>query len=336
MNRLKLTAWNVEHFRRVFEGAATTAKARRRAAIVREIRDLAPHVLCVLEGPRAVAGLKEFVAHDLEDDYVVVEAPDGVYATRGEQWIWFLVHRSLQDAVALLPISTWQQFAGQRWTVHYWGNQQAEQHSHYRHPQTLVLTWGGQRVEFIGLHLKSKFINRGRQMWEAGGAEQEAFVAEAIKARIKLATEATNVRRYLDAKFGQVEKPAIIVLGDLNDGPGKEYFEDQYLFFDLVSTLQGEVFFARKFLGHALFDWPEHLRWSVRFDDFVEVVTDRPILLDHIMFTQGLADGSLPVSVVAQSGRVEHEIHALINAPLPATSHTSDHVPVSVELVRSE
>jgi hypothetical protein len=42
MNRLKLTTWNVKHFARVFEGAATTTKARRRAAMAQEIRDLAP------------------------------------------------------------------------------------------------------------------------------------------------------------------------------------------------------------------------------------------------------------------------------------------------------
>jgi hypothetical protein len=329
---LKLTAWNIEHFQRLCVGAPTTAKAKRRAAVAQEIRALAPTILCMLEGPRDVAMIKEFAAADLGGDYAVVEAADGDYDTRGEQWIWFLVQRDLRDAVSLLPINTWQQFAGKTWTVHYWGSQEVEQHRHYRHPQTLVLTWGDQRVEFIGLHLKSKFINRGQQLWQAGGAQQATFVAEAIKARIKLATEAANVRRYLDAKFGQVEKPAICVLGDLNDGPGKEYFEDQYLFFDLVSTLQGEVFFARKFLDHALFDWPEHLRWSVRFDDFVESVHDRPILLDHIMYTQGLADGDLPVMVKPGSGRVEHEIHALINAPLPAAAHSSDHRPVSVEL----
>lgn len=43
---------------------------------------MAPHVLCLLEGPRAVAGLRDFAAQDLGGEYVVVEAADGVYATR--------------------------------------------------------------------------------------------------------------------------------------------------------------------------------------------------------------------------------------------------------------
>ena len=47
------------------------------------------------------------------------------------------------------------------------------------------------------------------------------------------------------------QKPAIFVMGDLNDGPGKEPFERESLFFDLVSNLQGDVFFAKRFLNHA-------------------------------------------------------------------------------------
>jgi hypothetical protein len=332
MSTLKVTSWNVEHFQRLFQGAPSTTKTRRRAAIAREIREIAPDILCVLEGPKNLDGLKGFVQTDLNGDYVVIEAADGEYDINGDQWIWFLVRRSLAGQCSLLPVSTWQQFAGRTWTVHYWGVQAQTQHSHYRHPQTLVLNWNGLRVEFIGLHLKSKFVSRGQQMWEAGGQQREQFVVESLKARIKLATEADNVRQYLDAKFAQVETPAIFVMGDLNDGPGREFFERQYLFFDLVGNLQGDVFFARKFLNHALFDYPQDLRWSVRFDDFVEQISNRPILIDHIMFTQGLVNDQLPLTVKPHAGRVEHEIHQLVNASLSSSAKTSDHRPISVQV----
>ena len=161
-------------------------------------------------------------------------------------------------------------------------------------------------------------------------AQRQEFVREALKARVKLATEAANVRAYIDAKFAQTPNPAIFVLGDLNDGPGKEFFERQYLFFDLVSTLQGDVFFARKFMNHALFDFAHELRWSVRFDDYVDPARDPCILLDHILFTQGLVDGSLPLRVEPGAGFVEHEVHALVNAGEPANRKSSDHAPVSV------
>ena len=145
------------------------------------------------------------------------------------------------------------------------------------------------------------------------------------------------MRKYIDQKFEQTEKPAIFVMGDLNDGPGKEVFENQYLFFDLMSNIQGDIFAANKFLNHALFDFPGHLRWTVKFKDFVQdsdlpvnLRETRPILLDHILFTQGLCDGSLPWQVESHAGMVEHEIHDLINAPLNSKEKTSDHKPVSV------
>jgi hypothetical protein len=157
----------------------------------------------------------------------------------------------------------------------------------------LVLNWQGLQVEFIGLHLRSKFVNQGERMWRAGGEDQQRFIREVLTARIKMTTEGTNVRAYIDAKFLQTRNPAIFVLGDFNDGPGKEYFEERYLFFDLVSNLQGDVLFASRFLNHPLFDYPDELRWSVQFDDFVDPNRDPQILLDHILFTQPLVDGSL-------------------------------------------
>lgn len=56
---------------------------------------------------------------------------------------------------------------------------------------------------------------------------------------------------------GEDANPAIFVMGDLNDGPGKEPFEERYLYFDLISNVQGDVFWARRFLNHALFDFRE-------------------------------------------------------------------------------
>ncbi len=107
-------------------------------------------------------------------------------------------------------------------------------------------------------------------------------------------------------------------------------FEEQFLFFDLISNLQGDVFWARRFLNHALFDFPGHLRWSVRFKDFVQPERDPLILLDHILFTQGLVDGSLPWKIESHAGKVEHEIHDLVNATLRRDAVTSDHKPISV------
>lgn len=331
---LKVTSWNIEHMSRLFEPTGNPAtqaeRDRRRKAIADEILELDADVFCILEGPPKVEDVRAFCHDDLGGGWTVIEAGDGDYATRGAQWIWFLVRSNLAGDASLLPIATYQDFAGASWVVHYWGDFDEHNHRHYRHPQTLILEWMGERIEFIGLHLKSKFVMRGESDWNAGGERRLNFIRDAIKARIKLTTEATNVRAYIDRKFAQRPDPCIFVMGDLNDGPGKEFFEDRFLFFDLLSNIQGDVFFARRFLNHALFDFSEDLRWSVHFEDFIDETRDPHILLDHILFTQALVDGSKPFRINEGAGLVEHEIHELINAPLPKYAHTSDHRPVSV------
>jgi hypothetical protein len=327
---IKIVSWNICDLGRLAKESLNQTQQKRKEAIIREIQDLSPDILCILEGPKSEDRIDLVSNGWLKGEWVPVKAGDGEYATLGEQWIWFLARNKYSDRVSLLPVGTWDAFAGSSWKYHLWGQFEEKTHKHYRHPQVLILDWNGLRVEFIGLHLKSKFINGGEGMWKAGGQQQQDFVREALTARIEMTTEATNVRNYIDAKFKQVENPAIFVMGDLNDGPGKEYFEENYLFFDLLSNLQGDVFFARKFLNHALFDFTDNLRWSTYFKDFVDPNRNPHILLDHILFTQGLVDGSLPLKIDAHAGKVEHEIHDLTNAQLQKSAQTSDHKPVSV------
>ena len=171
---------------------------------------------------------------------------------------------------------------------------------------------------------------RRSALLKAGGERKNTFVEKAMKARAKLATEAIDVRRYIDRKFEQLEKPAIFVLGDMNDGPGKEFFEEQMLFFDLVSNIQGDIFSASRFLNHALFDYPDNLRWSAQFNDFITEENGKKVLIDHILFTQPLVNWQLDVTVEPNAGFVEHEVHDEVNSLLKYNQKTSDHKPISL------
>jgi len=332
-NALKVTSWNVEWLDKLFDNI-DTKKQKRIDAIKQEIMDIDADVLCMLESLKGEVRIDAFCTDILEDKYVAVKALAKDYKIQGRQWIWFLVKRELEDSASLLPTIVYDEFSSASWDVHYWGSFETKKHRHYRHPQVLVLNWQGTRLELIGLHTKSKFVQGGQSSWNAGGQKQKEFVEGAIKARIKMTTEVSNVRDYINTKFEQVANPAIMVMGDLNDGPGKEYFEKQYLFFDLLSNLQGDVFSAERFLNHALFDFEDDLRWTVNFKDFIDKDRNPKILLDHILFTQSMVDGSLPIIIESKSGYVEHEIHDLINANNPKYARTSDHKPVSVMITK--
>lgn len=328
--KLKITSWNIEHLDRLLKSNLSNNEKKRRDAIVDEIEGVNPDILCILEGPKGEASIDKIANNLLSCKWKAVKAADGEYATKGEQWIWFLVRKDYKNISSLLPITTWDSLVGKSWKYYYWGEFTEKRHSHYRHPQVLVFDWDGFRVEFIGLHLKSKFVMSGKSKWDAGGTKREDFIREALSARIKLTTEAINVRQYIDTKFMQSANPALFVMGDLNDGPGKEFFEEKFLFFDLISNIQGDIFFAKRFLNHALFDYPEELRWSVYFEDFIDPNRDPHILLDHILFTQGLVDDSNPWIINEHAGKIEHEVHDLINTTLPNAAKTSDHKPESI------
>lgn len=337
-----------------------TAKMIGLATVLKETK---ADLVCLIEAIGDPDLMQECV-ETFFDGYRLVRRP-GVaaeYATQGVQWVWFLATPELlaETDPQLVPIATWQDYTLRVYSDQssrkrvlkgkWWvsvptivgdevGAYSLKSHQHYRHPQVLVLEWAGRRIEFIGAHLKSKHI--GRNVPRRGADEKDEdyydrsdvrlFMAKAAIARIKLSTEAVDVRNYIDQRFNQEELPAIVVMGDLNDGPGKELLEREYLFHDLIGNLQGDVFFARRFLNHALFDNPQELRWTSRFVDKLDPARDPHILLDHIAFTEGLSRRGLGQLIVhPKAGKVEHEVFERIESLLPMGVSLSDHRPVSL------
>uniref|UniRef100_UPI003BAC8F20 endonuclease/exonuclease/phosphatase family protein n=1 Tax=Stappia sp. TaxID=1870903 RepID=UPI003BAC8F20 len=367
MNSFKLTCWNIEHSDKLIDalGDADPRKRdeaeERRDAIAAEIAAIDPDILMVCEGPNGETRAREFFAavapgHDLvvrgsgeRRDYGM----QGTDATTGRQWVWFLLRRGAGITGRLLHLDQWRRLveansagehANGRWDVSYPRFRDGvlefdidRNHSHWRHPQVLLAEIGGERFEVIGCHLKSKYTRTG----SSGSPSDDAFfadnpklVAELIKARTKITTECADVRHYIDARFQADASAPIIVAGDLNDGPGKERIERRFLYHDLISTLQGEIFFARAFLNHALFDAPQDERWSVFFRDRLDPGRDPRILLDHILFSQSFTGNAqvTPFAYRARTGGglVEHDIHHAVTGTRPSHAHTSDHKPVSM------
>jgi len=368
MTHIRLTSWNIKELDEVLNGTRP-AEVARRAAIAEQILALDADILCVLEASRDLAAFRRFVTQELADQYEIAILPgtDEVLALADEaekwreltrlyglpnrkksaggpaaQWIWFLVRRSLNAAPRLLSPRVFDEFARAqfedaedrdrddgRWIVYWWQGETPVKHRHDRHPQVLQLTLAGKPVEIIGCHLKSK-INQAKVERNPDGSLTGPYLRTATQARGKLASEAVHVRKYIDARFAQEPDPLIFVVGDLNDGPGKEFFERKYMLFDLISNLQGSIFEARKYLNHALFDYEGELRWSyfLHGKDKVDPDRDPKVLLDHILFTQGLVDKTSLPRVEPGAGKVEHLIHDTINAMRPKDP-TSDHKPVS-------
>ncbi|MEO1406856.1 MAG: endonuclease/exonuclease/phosphatase family protein [Pseudomonadota bacterium] len=339
------------------------AAKKRVEAVSKYIGMMDASILFLCEAPEGEAEMEDFVKKHAKDYDLVTRQSGDSYETEGRQWQWFLVKKDVADRISpsLVPVSTWRQFASDEdpsigadgeWKVALprlrtiGGVKDVPvstrvPHSFYREPQILRFNSGGAQHEVIGAHLKSKFTGgkpRARREDESfddyleSSKKVREYIAKSHAARVKLSSEALAIRAYLDRRFAQEADPSIFVVGDLNDGPGKELMEREYLLHDLISNLQGDVFFARKFLNHALFDQPTSLRWTAKFKDSLDPGRDEHILLDHILFTQALArSGSSPLQVKSGAGRVEHLLHEGAEAEF-GRGLLSDHRPVSVEM----
>ncbi|WP_299529063.1 hypothetical protein [Ulvibacterium sp.] len=338
---LKVTTWNIKNSNRLIDNNPTAHELDRRRRVEETISDIEPDILAIVEGPKGEQGIVDFCSTVLNDQWVPVmlKGPndnigdrDDDYDIKGTQWMWFVVKPMILSKCRLQEAQVWYDFVGKKnWNVNYWGQIKPTDHSHYRLPQVIIYELdNGEEIEFIGIHLKSK-INNSTITRDQDGNLTGTFLETALKARVKLATEARNIRQYINAKFDQLTNPGIMVLGDGNDGPGQRYFEYQYLFFDLIQNLQGEVLEAERYMNHALFDFKKDLRWTAKFRDKILNIpaSQNPLLLDHIFISQPLVNGSLSLQVNGGNGEVEHQAFQRANAGSIIKTRTSDHIPVS-------
>lgn len=344
---LKITSWNLDWADTLVDGTTVPAwmavpHPERKDLIYQTLQEINPDIFCMIEGPRGEKRLSTFCRDVLRDEWVPVllgdgtGTKDGKYETDGWQWIWFLVKPELAERCRLQDVSVWVDKSGPlKWKVHLWGQlYTTADHWHYRHPQVLVHTFeDGTEMELIGVHLKSMRPSKAFSR-DAGGNINQDYLNEALTNRIKVATEARNVRSYISRRFadGAGTDPAMIVLGDCNDDQGQDYFEENYMFFSVVSNLEGNILKSPEFFYHALFDNDPALNWTVMFADEVsgKAAEDNKLLIDHILYSQPLRGGPFPLHAKPQAGRVEHDAWNAYSAGAPYPA--SDHRPVTITL----
>lgn len=207
------------------------------------------------------------------------------------------------------------------------GNAELEDYEFTRAPLVVNLVVAGQPLQVIVMHTKSSFVNQGERLWR-NPATRPHYVREALKARRRNAAEGMRLRKYLDTVLGTNPGADILVTGDLNDGPGLDYFEENYLARSVVDAIIGTAFVPEWQFEHALYDVDPALRYTAVFDDFVTEEVRKPLLLDHLLLSPALAREP-------GSGTIHHaEYEAqVVNNGVSRQDRPSDHRPVSVRLV---
>ena len=305
----------------------TGVTAKRTAAVIRAID---PDILGIQEAPSRQAELELFVAKYLHDDagqplYNVLLGDSG-----GAQKLGLLYKPGSVSSAALAPHDD---ITGliDPWMSDVDGDAVLELYSFTRTPLVVNITFGHRQLQIIVAHTKSNFINNGKAMWDDPRQHQN-YIVTALKDRRRISTEAMRIRSYVDTVLAGARGANIIVLGDMNDGPGLDYFERNFLTHNVVDILFGSQFKPEWTFRHAQHDVPEDERYTAIFDDFVEGVDGKRVLLDHILLSPGLNAGGL--RKVHGSGAVHHEEYSaqVSNGGAHREDRPSDHRPVSVRL----
>jgi endonuclease/exonuclease/phosphatase family metal-dependent hydrolase len=261
------------------------------------IADLDADVVALQEAPSRAAELALFLDTHLAGRYRFLIGDSG-----GSQKLALLAKPEVgAELVATVDLV-------EPWLADVDGDGVVDEYRFTRDPLLCGLTLDGQPVTVVVAHLKSNFINRGGQMWRDPDRRIE-FIRSALQNRRRIANEGMRVRQYLDARLDADANSAIVVLGDFNDGPGRDLFEQQYLAHNVTDLLVGSSYRPETLFGHALVDVPAELRYSAVFDDFVTEEPQKRILLDHIVLSPAMAS-SAGVRKAPGSGRIEHDAWA--------------------------
>ena len=338
---MRIVNWNIEWMNDWFVGGGSVAFRQDNprkgitdvvalcTRVASVVKGLDPDVLTIQEGPSDIREMILFVDTFLADNlgeslFDIFIGMDG-----GAQKIYAFVKKGGEFTNPVLPTDDLTLDLQDPFEVDITGDYQLEGYEFTRLPLVIEGTIAGDnsQLRIVILHTKSKYVHRGRSLWNNLNTRMQ-FIAAAMKNRRRISAEAMRVRSYLDELLNLNLNSHLIVTGDFNDGPGFDYFERRYLTHNVTDILLGSTYYPNRIFNHAFLGRvPEEERFTAKFDDFVDDITDRPILLDHILVSPALSTS------IQNSGIAHQEYQAGTDDNASGRQrHVSDHRPVFLDL----
>ena len=327
MTRLVVSSFNVEWMNDWFERDDSnegirfkdTFKERGSGTMVRTeivatrvsktIKKINPDILSIQEGPSRKEEMDLFINTYLDGQYSCDFGSDG-----RAQKIFFLYKKDKFDQVNKIETD----YNPLGFDVN--GDFIIDEVKFTRSPLEMNFSIGNKSFRLFGIHLKSPYINDGERLWNDPETRNE-YIKESLVNRRRLLTEAIAVRERMDSILQ--EQPNVVILGDLNDGPGKEYFEKLLLGLDITEKLLGDVYSPKD-----IFSLPFSLEsdFTAIFDDFVENIENKKLLLDRILISPKLLEALI-------ESKVEYEAYnENTEDSNRREGRPSDHRPVTVTI----
>jgi len=336
---MRLMNWNIEHMNSWWESGNAEPAVMRASFVgnnfsppITDVRALAervgnvinavdPDVMTIQEGP-GLQELRDFFDRFVDGTWDVRRGDGGAQAlcaaARSGRGVSFDVGPEAMGAVDL----------NQPFKADVQADLQIEELDFARKPQVLNLNARGRQLLLVNNHLKCKFVAGAEQRFHAGGEQRISFFADALVARRRISAEAFRIRAYLDAAFAADPAALIIVTGDLNDGPGADFFEETFLTHSVVDRVFGSMFYPERQLIHVLLHGGS-MDFTAQFFDFIAGEV-KELVLDHVGISPAM------VAVFRWQGRVavsEYEAQRVDDPGLAGRDRVpSDHRPVVLDL----
>ena len=355
----KITTWNIEWMISIFNGrwsdwdgtipdsfpgrslgSITLAPISDVPALCTRIANVidavAPDILCIQEGPPREEQMQHFVDTFLGGDWHVIGS------NRRSQRLYLLVRDGLQDAVEATDYDdlAFKPFWNDQ-PYYPWGKIARDDRGlqdAFRRPLAFRFRPDGANgpvLHGLNVHTKSKFSKlKHAHQWID---RDEEAIFDALLQRQKLSAEIQMVRAYVEALLADEGNATnFLLLGDLNDGPAAELLEEEFLIHNIVDELAGTILNPKSRLIHAMTDATLQTATTTKFHNPLEGGALTEELIDHIMVTSPLLEGTAGLTLPKPDTQVETDAY---NAQIDDTfaeqdrmKYPSDHLPVSCEI----
>jgi endonuclease/exonuclease/phosphatase family metal-dependent hydrolase len=290
-------SYNIEHMNKMFENNAVRPNQDTRAQhIASVIQGISPHVLGICEAANAPQEHQHFINNYLQG--TGYQLAHGI--SRGGQNLVIYYRApftevSVDDEIAFYN----------PWDADVEDDGLKERHRWERKPLEVLfeIGQGGPRVRIILVHAKSKGV--------FSVVDLHNFQKIALANRKRLVGQANKLRSRLDQLL-EVQNPTpVIVMGDMNDGPGLDPFE-MMVGKSFVETVMGSVYDPNKIFHNSLW-WMtgnSQLIKNLWTADFPDPIVSNPlgynhrIWIDHILLSPDMLQQNNSVRYILNSGTV--------------------------------
>jgi hypothetical protein len=295
--------------------------------IAKVIKSLKADAVGIVEGPPRKKQMELFVEDWLSGKYSVFSAESGSQSNH------ILVHQNCPVQMSQVPeTDEIYKHLSRKIEYYHWDEvAKATLEDFTRKPAVLRFKIGTKRYELMLFHTKSKIskLKRKKQYTQ----RDKTAIISALRSRQKLSAEMAAVRRYLSHAILSKRVHGCILMGDLNDGPHRDIFEEHFLIHNIVDELRGGFHREPALMHHAfpLKFLEGKLAYTAEFRDPTRGGKLTKVLLDHVLVTTSIYKGETNLQLDRTRGKIEHKVYEnqVDNKGRTRDDRPSDHRPVS-------